>query len=400
MSGTVNGRLAAGQPAMLTVATVPGTITGFLLPYMDRLRDRGWRVDAAAADGREVPELTDHVDHLWRVPWSRRSIDPRNITTALAATRRLLRHGRYDVVHAHTPVAALVTRLAVAMLPARDRPAVAYTAHGFHFDGSGRDGPIEWLFARLERIAGRWTDRLIVINEVDREMAERLQLVPTDRILHLPGIGVDLDWYRPTPGVRAGAAALRSALGLSDADTLFAMVAYFDPRKNHRLVLQALHQLGRRDLHVAFAGEGSLQAVYAAEAEQLGIADRVHFLGAIDDVRPLIAASVATLLPSFREGLSRAVLESLAMGVPVLGSRVRGVAELVEPGGGTLIDPTDAGALAAAMAQLATDPAGCFDRAAVDERLQPCRIDHLLAAHDEMYDELLAQRRSERTLDR
>jgi glycosyltransferase involved in cell wall biosynthesis len=175
------------------------------------------------------------------------------------------------------------------------------------------------------------------------------------------------------------------------------MVAYFDPRKNHRLVLQALSRLGRSDLHVAFAGEGPLEAAMQAEARSLGVADQVHFMSALDDVRPLIAASVATLLPSFREGLSRAVLESLAMGVPVLGSRVRGIAELVEPGGGTLVDPTDADALADAMERMAKDPAGCFDGRMGRERLEPCGLDHLLAAHDDLYDELLAQRRSERT---
>jgi glycosyltransferase involved in cell wall biosynthesis len=400
VSPVVQDRPTAVKPALLTVATVPGMITGFLLPYLDRLRDRGWRVDAAAGNGREAAQLAGHVDRLWSVPWSRRSIDPRNVTTALATTRRLLRAGRYDVVHTHSPVASLVARLAVAMLPAEDRPAVVYTAHGFHFGASDDDGVVEWLFARLERIAGRWTDRLIVINDVDRDLAQQLRLVAPERLLLLPGIGIDLDWYRVTPQVRAEADGLRERLGLGGGDVLFAMVAQFEARKNHRLVLQALERLGRRDLHVAFAGEGQLEAALHEEAEQLGIADRAHFLGAIDDVRPLIAASAATLLPSFREGLSRAVLESLAMGVPVIGSRVRGIAELVEPGGGTLIDPTDADALAAALARLAKGPAGCFDRALVAERLQPCGIDHLLAAHDELYDELLAQRRSERTLDR
>ena len=313
----------------------------------------------------EAAELAAHVDRLWTVPWSRRSLDPRNLTTALATVRRILRTGRYDVLHTHTPVASLVARLAAASLPAGARPAVVYTAHGFHFGAAEREGPAEWLFARSERLAGRWTDRLIVINGDDLATARRLELVAPERLRLLPGIGVDLDWYRPTPAVRAEAGQRRAALGLADDDMLFAMVAYFDPGKNHRLVLRALRQIDRADLHVAFAGKGPLEAELRAEAERLGVAERVHFLGAVDDVRPLIAASVATLLPSFREGLSRAVLESLAMGVPVLGSRVRGIAELVEPGGGVLVDPHDAGALAAAMEKTAEDPAACFDGPAV-----------------------------------
>lgn len=397
MSAVVPGAPHGGKPAMLIVATVPKTITSFLLPYADHLRARGWRVEAATSDPRGVPELGDHLDRLWTVRWSRRSLDPRSLTVGLASMRRVLRSGRYDVVHTHTPVASLVARLAVASLPRAERPAVVYTAHGFHFGASDREGPAQWLFARLERLGGRWTDRLIVINAEDLETARRLRLVAPDRLRYLPGIGVDLDWYRPTPDVQVEAAARRAALGLSDGDVLFAMVAYFEPRKNHQLVLAALAQLDRPDVHVAFAGHGPLEEPLRAEAARLGLADRVHFVGTARDVRPLIAASVATLLPSFREGLSRAVLESLAMGRPVIGSRVRGVAELIEPGGGLVIDPTDPGSLAAAMEKTAEERGAGFDEAAVRARLEACGIGPLLAAHDDLYNDLLAQRRSERT---
>jgi glycosyltransferase involved in cell wall biosynthesis len=174
------------------------------------------------------------------------------------------------------------------------------------------------------------------------------------------------------------------------------MLAAFEARKNHRAVLNALAQLDRSDIHVAFAGQGPLERAVRAQADRLGVADRVHFLAVVGDVRPLIAASAATLLPSFREGLSRAVLESLAMGVPVVGSRVRGIAELVEPGGGVLVAPGDAGALAVAIEKTADAPAACFDGPAVRARLEPYGIDHLLHAHDVLYNELLAQRRNER----
>jgi glycosyltransferase involved in cell wall biosynthesis len=397
MTAPVNTQpTAEGSPSMLIVATVPGTITSFLLPYAEHLRRRGWRVDAATSAAPDARELSGHVDRLWYVPWSRSSLDPRNLTSALAATRRLLRAGRYDVVHTHTPVSSLIVRLAVASLRRRSRPTVVYTAHGFHFGASERDGPAEWLFARFERLAGRWTDLLIVINGDDLATARRLRLVAPERLRLLPGIGVDLDWYRPTAQVRAEARAHRAALGLVDDDTLLAMLAAFEPRKNHGAVLQALAQLDRADLHVAFAGAGPLERALRAQAEQLGVADRVHFLAVVGDVRPLIAASAATLLPSFREGLSRAVLESLAMGVPVVGSRVRGIAELVEPGGGVLVAPNDADALAAAIEKTVDAPAACFDGPAIRARLEPYSIEHLLCAHDGLYNELLVQRRSER----
>ena len=393
-------RPGRAAPSLLIVTTVPGTIASFLLPYADHLRAQGWRVDAATSPGSETAELVGRFDRLWPVRWSRRTLDPRNLTLGLLALRRVLRRGRFDLVHTHTPVASLVTRLAVATLRPSRRPAVVYTAHGFHFGVSDREGPAERLFAVLERLGGRWTDRLVVINADDFDSARRRRLVSPDRLRHLPGIGVDLDWYRPTEAVADGAAQLRHHLGLSAGDALFSMLAYFDPGKNHQLVLRALSHLNRADIHVAFAGRGPLEARLREEAARWGVASQVHFLGVVGDVRPLVAASVATLLPSYREGLSRAVLESLAMGVPVVGSRIRGITELVEPDGGLLVDPDDAGALAAAMEKILEDVGACFDGAAVARRLEAYGIGPLLHAHDDLYNELLPQRRPERTPDR
>ena len=221
-----------------------------------------------------------HVDRLWFVRWSRRSIDPRNLTTALATTRRMLRAGRYDVVHTHTPVASLIVRLAVPSLPSRARPAVVYTAHGFHFGASERDGPAEWLFSRFERLAGRWTDRLIVINggrlghgpaaaaggsgaAVPASRHRRgPRLVPTDGAGAGRGAG-------PTGGARAGrrrhaprhAGLLRSRQEPPDGAP--------GPRPSSTGPMSTSHSPGR----------GPLERSLRAQAEQLGVAERVHFLG-------------------------------------------------------------------------------------------------------------------------
>ena len=118
----------------------------------------------------------------------------------------------------------------------------------------------------------------------------------------------------------------------------------------------------------------------------------VHLLGSLSDVRPLMLASAATVLPSRREGLSRSVLESLTLGIPVLGARVRGIADLVPDGAGTLVEPDDVQGLAAAMRRAWLFPRPAVLRQQLDGHLQQYSLDRLLLLHEELYEEALRAR--------
>ena len=308
------------------------------------------------------------------------------------STRRLLRAGGYSIVHTHTPIASFVVRAAVASLPRRARPAVVYTAHGFHF-APGRSPVANTAFATAEWMAGRRTDRLVVINEQDLDAAQRLRLVPREHLVYMPGIGIDLDWYKPTPALVGRAAATRRSLGVPPEAPLLSIVAELTARKQHDVALQALALVGRGDVHLALAGDGPRRATLEARAANLGIADRVHFLGNVADARPLMLASRATVLPSFREGLSRSVLESLALGVPVVGSDIRGIADAVRPDGGFLVPPGDAHALAEALDRIiASPPLDETTRRRLRERLAGFSLEALIAEHDRLYASLVDER--------
>lgn len=386
-----------GTPRMLVAATMPGTIEAFLLPYIDRLKTLGWVVDAATGHEIDGDDLLDHVDAVWRIPWSRQAAKPTNAALAFWRMRRVLQRGGYDILHTHTPVASAVARLAVASLPKRCRPKVVYTAHGFHFGRSIRNGWPQRAIALVERATGRWTDRLVVINDEDSDNALDHKLVPADRLVQMPGIGVDPCVYRPSPELDAAAQQQLRTLGLDAASPLFTMVAHFDARKNHRAVLEALALMERTDVHVAFAGRGALEAEVKAQAAERGLGDRLHFLGSVADPRPLMLASIATLLPSRREGLSRAVLESLSLGVPVIGADVRGIAELVRPDGGIVVAPDDHEGLAAAMEAMIVDRSAHFVRDAVAQRMRVYATDLLLDRHVELYGQLIRPKRVDRT---
>lgn len=372
----------------MVVSTVPSTLRAFLLPYAHHCRAGGWTVDAVTGPGAVDPSVREAFDEVHQVPWAR-SLQQAQLGAAAAKVRRLL--PAYDLVHTHTPIASFVTRVAALSLPRARRPVVVYTAHGFHFHDAG-SRRTNAVYGAAERLAGRATDRLVVLTETDLLAARRRRLVPDDHLLLLPGVGIDLAHYAPSPALLAEARTTRDRLGLSEGTPLLTVVAALDPGKNHAAALHALARVP--EAHLACAGQGPERDRLEALARSLGITERVHLLGSLPDVRALVLGSRATVLPSRREGLSRSVLESLALGVPVVGSRVRGIRELVPPEAGVLVDPDDVDGLAAGMRRTAGFPAPPELRARLEQHLAPYAVERLLAAHDELYREALDGRRS------
>jgi glycosyltransferase involved in cell wall biosynthesis len=379
-------------PRILIATTIPLTFSAFLVPYAEHLRARGWQVDLATAPGELPAGAAAAIDHRIDVPWSRSLRDPSNATAALRTMRKALTEGHYDLVHTHTPIASFVVRAAAASIRRGRRPAVVYTAHGFHF-APGRSRLANGMFTLAEWTAGRFTDRLVVINDHDQVAARRRRLVRPDRLVHMHGIGVDLGWYRRTPSLEEEGERIRRVLGIPDDASMLTVVAELTVRKQQHVAIEALAKAARPDVHLVLAGDGPLRATYEAQAATAGVADRVHFLGNVRDVRPLMIASTATMLPSFREGMSRSVLESLALGVPVLGSDIRGIADVVAPDGGILFQPGDTASLAEAIVRIVTSPpVDEVTRARIRDRLRPYGLDALLTAHDHLYDQLVARR--------
>lgn len=312
---------------LLIVTTIPATIQAFLLPYIAHFRAQGWQVDAMAQGISHCNECNTACDRVWDVEWSRNPLDPRNFINAPRQIHQVLAQN-YDLVHVHTPVAAFVTRYAIQRWKLT-KPKVIYTAHGFHFYQGG--SPVKnTIFLTLEKLAGRWTDYLVVINHEDEQAVKQHQIVPALKVRYMPGIGVDTNYYNPEAVTETDVMQVRQELRLSPETPLFLSIAEFIPRKRHRDLLQAF-ALVKPQAHLALAGTGSLQAQMQHLALELGIADRVHFLGLRRDIPVLIRAAVATLLVSAQEGLPRSVMESLSLETPVIGTDIRGIQDLIEP---------------------------------------------------------------------
>ncbi len=375
---------------LLFVSTVASFLEAFLLPYARHFSAMGWRVDAVANGAPTNPSCTAAFGSVFDVEWTRNPLDARNLTTASDRLKQIVTEGRYDIVHVHTPVAAFVTRLA---LRSRSAPAVIYTAHGLHFHQRGTAAR-NAIFLAMELLAGRWTDYLIVINKPDLQVARRWRMVEPDRVLYMPGIGVDVQSsYAPERVSDADVHRVRAEQGVADDAPVFLKVAEFIPRKRHSDALNAFAALRRAHSHLLLAGTGPLVSDVERQADRLGIRRRVHFLGQRTDVPVLMKCAKAVLLCSDQEGLPRSVLEAMALGTPVIGTDIRGTQELLSDGAGFLYQPGDDAALADLMRKVLDDSESALRAVRVArQKVVLYDLRTVIRMHEELYHRLLGFR--------
>jgi glycosyltransferase involved in cell wall biosynthesis len=378
------------MPRALMVATIDRTIAHHLVPLALRLRDAEYEVELGCRVTGEVAgrRLSDLGLPLHDVAFSRSPIHASNVR-ALWQLRSILVEGRFDVVDAHTAVAGWITRLAVRLFSPRTR--VIYSTHGFQFYRGA--GPLRnAAFVALERIAGKWTDYLVVINREDEAAALRYGLVHAERVRYVPGMGLDGTRFDPEAVDTTEVMQVRSALMLTSSDVLLLMIAEFTPRKRHADVLRALALLQDERVHVAFAGTGRLLARTQKLAARMGLQRQTHFLGYRQDIPALIRASRAVVLVSAAEGVPKSLMESLALEVPAIGADVRGTKELVADGCGLLVPLGDAQALALAMCWMSEHPgeASAMGRNGRQRVLGQYELRNVLCAQESVYMEAVA----------
>jgi glycosyltransferase involved in cell wall biosynthesis len=372
---------------LLYVTTVSETL-GFLSPLAVHFRKQGWRVDAMAC-GAGSSEFSGAFDCTWEAGWSRNPLDPHNLFSAARQVQAVVSSGQYDIVHVHTPVAAFVTRYALRRRSSTIKPWMIYTAHGFHFHPNGA-----WLknafFQTLEKLGGRWTDYLVVINRTDEEAVRNYHIVSPEKIWYMPGIGVDLQGLAPNEVSINDVEKVRQEMALGPGHPLLVMLGEFIPRKRHSDLLRAFARVTRPNVHLALAGTGKGQSATRRLANSLGLEKQAHFLGFRRDVPALIRASVATILPSAQEGLSRSVMESLCLETPVIGTDIRGIRELVGSEAGILVMPGDINGLARAIEQILDHPeeARTMGRCG-RERMLEFDLTRVVDCHERLYEHAL-----------
>jgi glycosyltransferase involved in cell wall biosynthesis len=377
------------QPRLLLVSTAPVFIRSFLLPYTRHFRALGWEVDGMANGITSDKEVRDAFDRVWDIDWSRKPLDSANFVRAPAVICQAMNSRRYDIVHVHTPVAGLVCRYALR----REKAAIRiYTAHGFHFHEHGARWKNQ-LYLRLEQLAGRWTDCLVLINKEDETAARRNRIVSDDRIVYMPGIGIRRSDYRPGPGVERAAAELRAQLKVAPASPIVLMIAEFVPRKRHADAIRAFSQIRNKEAYLVLAGDGDLKQEIEQLALEHNIKSRVRFVGFRRDIPTILSAAAVKILPSEQEGLPKSIMEAICMGVPVIATDIRGTRDLLADGAGILVPPRNVECLAESIDWVLTHPAEATEMAkAAALRMERYDCEHIAHLHQTLYLKLLRQK--------
>ena len=298
-------------------------------------------VETARRRGCRVVELDGLV----------REVSPARDFAAALQLWRLFRRRRPAIVHTHTSKAGFVGRLAAWLARV---PVVIHQPHGHVFYGYW-NRPRTAAFVALERLAAHWTDTIVTLTP--REVEEHLQrgIGRSEQFAVIPS-GVPIRAVRAAAPPRAEA---RARLGLSPEAYVIAGVGRLVPVKGFDLLVTALAQVAARvpSAHVLLIGSGAEHDALQARAAALGVADRLHITGSVTDVTGRLAAADVLAAPSRNEGMGRVIVEAMALGLPVVGARVGGIADVIDAECGLLVPPDDASALADALLELALDEA-------------------------------------------
>ena len=340
---------------VLFVATVVKThMMQFHIPYLKMFKDMGWETAVASRNDYENPAdcVIPYCDTYYDIPFERTPWKPANLR-AYRMLKGIIDQGNYDIIHCHTPVGALIARLA-ALNARKKGTKVIYTAHGFHFF---KGAPLQnWLcYFPFEWLASFVTDVLITINKEDDARAKRI--LHAKRTEYVPGVGIHTERFRhDTIDPREK----RRALGFSDEDFLMLTVAEMTKNKNHITVLKAMERLKGTEaflnLHYLIVGRGEQRESLEKDAKAMGIDDHVHFLGYRSDAPQLYRCCDLFAFMPFREGLSVALMEAMSSGLPIFCSRIRGNTDLVEDGISGIYVKNDPQSVAQAIAALQADP--------------------------------------------
>lgn len=334
---------------VLFTATVGRHINAFHVPYLQWFKDHGYELHVASNDPVEI-SIVDFWHHIpiQRMPFKRSNL------TSIRAIRKLMKEHQYSIVHTHTPMGSVVTRIASLFLGV-NRPSIIYTAHGFHFYRGA--SPKNWLlFYPVEKILSHVTDLVITINSEDFRLASKKFKC---KVINAPGVGVDASKFQQKfePKDRE---QIRTVFGIPSDAILVVYPAELSMRKNQSMAIKSMQKVvaNNRRVHLLLPGRGPLKQKYIDLAKSLNLQENIHFPGFVKDIPSVLKSSDIAISTSFQEGLPVNLIEAMFAGLPVVATDVRGNRDLVSHGrSGYLVEPGDELKLSEFISELATDVA-------------------------------------------
>ncbi|XXY23508.1 glycosyltransferase [Sorangium sp. So ce216] len=367
-----------------------GGLEKVVLSLLDRLGDQGFDLSLICLDGegRLFSEVKLPRSKCLVITKDLRPVLPgiKSDPEALLWIRRFFHQRSVDIVHVHNRAPLIFAGIAARML--RNRPAVLYSEHNQINRAKGFDRRKFGYYAYL-------ADEMVAVShDLRRILVDDVKVRAPVRVIHN-----GIDGTRFSRALHSGEQGrIRAELGIGARDFVFGCAVVHIEQKGLRYLIEAAPEVLRRAPESRFvvAGDGPLRGELEQRARAAGLGDRMIFPGYRSDVPELVSSFDAYVLPSLWEGLPLALLEALALGKPIVASRVGGVPEIIEHGvDGFLVPPKDPGALAEHLSRVARD-GELRERARTRSPAkfaEQFSLEAMVEAHVRLFDELIARRR-------
>lgn len=319
---------------------------------------------------------------LHNIHFARNPLEKDNIE-AFKELKKVIDGEKFDLIHCHTPAAAMMTRLA-SVKSRKNGSTVMYTCHGFHFHNASSKK--NWLiYYPIERVLSAFCDYIVTINKEDFNRAKTFS---AKNVRYIPGVGVDINKIK---NVIIDKAEYKKSLGIPENSVMLLSIGEMIERKNHEVIIRALGKLKNDNIYYCIAGKGPLENYLRDLSKELGIEKNVMFLGFRKDIPQLCNTADISAFPSRIEGLGLAGIEAMAAGVPLISSNVHGILDYVIDGKtGFACNPEDVDGFAKAIDTLANDK--ILRESMKDECLmavEPFEIKNALNVMWDIYKEIL-----------
>ncbi len=331
------------------VAANLGGFASFLISDIEILQNMGYEVHYMAncdtlpwADTREkLVKMNVHIINV--------NVDSKNpfkITNLkeYKNIQQIIKEQKYDLIHCHTPIIGLLIRLAARKLNTK----VIYTTHGFSFNSSSSKK--SWLvYYNLENFASRFCDAIITINKEDFVNAKKMHC---KNVYYINGVGVDIEKFKNT---KINIQKYKQKIGIPNNKIVILSVGELSDRKNHQAIIRAISLIENKEDYIYVICGNGIDGGTGLKLQELAkeLNVNVLLLGFRKDIPEIMKCSDIGAIPSVREGLGLAGIQSLASGVPLVASNVQGIKDYVINGKtGYLCNPFDYTRLSEAIVKL------------------------------------------------
>lgn len=332
---------------ILQIAAVATTVDKQLRPLMEASIKDGYEVHIACADDGNVEKLKNEGFIIHKIHFDRK-ISLKSNFRSIKELCKLMKFYNYDIVHVHTPIASVLGRIAAKLSGVKN---IIYTAHGYYFHDGMSKKAYTFYYQIEKQFAKFATDYLLLQSKEDYELSVQKRFKKKSKIIHL-GNGIDIhEKFNPKVIKQADVIKLKKELDIKDSDFIFCFIGRFVREKGIYELLEAFNKLNETNLNIKLLMIGGLLESERDQKTSRAIKEwkknkNIIFTGIRSDIPDLLSVSNVFVLPSYREGLPRSIIEAMAMEKAVIATNIRGCREeVINNKTGFLVEKQDADGL-------------------------------------------------------